>query len=155
MTCLAGKSYLSNRQRLQTSFLMVLSRAFTSVWFIIPIMLLSAGSPSSTDAATIHIWWYATGDDHWEGTATSYDIRYMDSLMTEESFYSHRARRLENVPVPDTSGTYQEVFITGLEQGREYWIGLQSYDEAWGPSGVTIYRRVAQPINSPRIGGWR
>lgn len=107
------------------------------------------------DAATIHVWWYATGDDYWEGTATMYDIRYMDSLMTEESFYSYRARRLKNVPVPDTSGTYQEVFITGLEQGQEYWIGLQSYDEVWGPSGITIFHKVAKPINSPRIGGWR
>lgn len=134
---------------------MAFHQVFTSVRFITLILILFGllSSPSLSEAATIHLSWFATGDDYWEGTATSYEIRYRDTPMTEADFFD--ATLCDNIPVPDTSGTYQEIFITGLEQGQEYWIGLQSYDEALNPSGITIYQRIAQPINSPRIGGWR
>ncbi|MCF8358163.1 MAG: fibronectin type III domain-containing protein [Prolixibacteraceae bacterium] len=75
---------------------------------------------------SIEICWTATGDDGSDGTATSYDIRYSQSSITEANWDSYPQQ--PNTPVPQAAGSQQSVIVIGLNPSTEYNLAIRAID---------------------------
>jgi len=84
---------------------------------------------------SISLNWTATGDDSLVGTASAYEIRYSTQTLTALNWAS--ATLWLSPPTPSVSGAVDSVVLTGLNPGQFYWIGVQSFDEALNPSGIS------------------
>ncbi|WP_281884824.1 fibronectin type III domain-containing protein [Paenibacillus sp. YYML68] len=101
-------------------------------------MVATAVSPYS-----IKLDWTSTGDDGYVGTATSYEIRYSTSPMTEDSFES--ALLVNNSITPQAVGHAETHTIEGLLPGRTYFVGMKSEDEAGNRSKLSNQKLVTMP----------
>jgi hypothetical protein len=71
--------------------------------------------------------WTAPGDDGPSGMASSYEIRFSLTEITEEQWES--ASLCTYPPDPMSPGEDQVLTLTELEQGEMYYIAIRSYDE--------------------------
>ncbi len=97
---------------------------------------------TATAATTVDLAWTATGDDASTGTATSYDIRYSTSAITEGNWNS--ATQTTGEPSPSASGSSESFQVTGLTADTTYYFGIKAFDDNSNesplsnvPSGVT------------------
>jgi hypothetical protein len=88
------------------------------------ITSLSAGSPTS---ATVQLSWIASGDDGVVGIASSYDIRYSTSTITEENWSN--AVQVTDEPTPAAAGESQSMIVSGLSAGTTYYFAIRASDE--------------------------
>ena len=100
---------------------------------------LATTGPTSS---TITLTWTAPGDDNNTGTATSYDIRYGASALTEGNWAS--ATQVTGEPTPQVAGTNQTFTVTGLSASSTYYFAIKASDEvpnvgaiSNSPSGTT------------------
>jgi len=93
-------------------------------------LVLSAASTTS-----ITLSWTAPGDDASSGTATTYDIRYSTSLITEANWAD--APQLSGEPSPGVSGTSQNFVATGLNSNTNYYFAMKTSDEAGNISNIS------------------
>jgi hypothetical protein len=84
---------------------------------------------------TLSLRWTAPGDDGNVGTATSYDIRYSTSPITNANFAS--ATAVTGEPVPAVAGTVQTMTIAGLSGSTTYYIAMKTTDNASNVSGLS------------------
>jgi hypothetical protein len=91
---------------------------------------LAAIDPSST---SISLTWTAPGDDDGKGTATEYDIRYSKAPITVATWES--TMKLQDMPIPRTSGAGEAIIVNGLEQNTTYYFIIKTADEVpnWSP----------------------
>ena len=71
--------------------------------------------------------WVATGNDNSVGTASSYEIRYSTSAITESNWSS--ASMVSTPPVPQTAGSSESFTVSGLIKGRLYYFGIKVKDD--------------------------
>jgi hypothetical protein len=84
-------------------------------------------SLSGASGKSILLTWTAPGDDGTTGTATSYDIRYSTSTITEGNFAS--ATESEGEPTPQAAGTVQTMRVSGLNWNTTYYFAMKTSDE--------------------------
>lgn len=86
--------------------------------------------------------WAAPGSSGYVGKATSYEMRYGSSLLTEENFES--AKMVSSVPVPTDAGTFQQVELMNLSVGATYYFAIRAVDEAGnaGPVSNSVLVRL-------------
>jgi hypothetical protein len=84
-------------------------------------------SVTSRTGTSISVSWTAPGDDNNTGTATSYDIRYSTSVITEGNWAS--ATQVVGEPTPLVAGSAQSFTVTGLSNQTTYFIALKTSDE--------------------------
>ncbi|MCG2826871.1 MAG: fibronectin type III domain-containing protein, partial [Thermoplasmatales archaeon] len=96
---------------------------------------------ATTDSLTIN--WTAPGDNFALGTATTYDIRYSTSTITDANWDS--ATQVTTLPAPQTGGSVETFIVTGLNNDTTYYFALKTADEMpnWSPlsnvaSGKTL-----------------
>ena len=77
--------------------------------------------------SSITVNWNAPGDDGAVGTATSYDLRYSTSPITEGNFAS--ASQVSGEPAPAVAGTAQSMIVSGLVANTTYYFALKTSDE--------------------------
>src|SRR5439155_703167 len=125
-------------------------RARTSLWGAIGLLALSLvsgcsktptkppgdGTPPASitslvtttkTVSSITVNWTAPGDDGAAGTATSYDLRYSTSPITEGSFAS--ATQVSGAPAPAVAGTAQSMIVAGLVANTTYYFAIKTSDE--------------------------
>ncbi len=85
--------------------------------------MATAGSTVKTMALT----WTAPGDDGSSGTATSYDVRYSTSTITEGNWGAASAATGE--PSPSVAGSSESMTVTALNCGTEYFFAIKALDE--------------------------
>ena len=90
--------------------------------------------------------WTAPGDDGMEGRASGYGIRYMDQMLTEETWSA--ADSVETPPVPEAAGTEQSCEVVGLMEGAVYYFALKSVDDGGNWSALS---NVASDTTRPDI----
>jgi len=93
---------------------------------------LAAGSPT---VSSIRLDWTATGDDGLAGTATSYDIRYSTSTITEANFGS--AIAVAGEPGPALSGTAQNMIVGSLTADTTYFFAMKVVDDVGASSALS------------------
>ncbi|MBD3236208.1 MAG: SUMF1/EgtB/PvdO family nonheme iron enzyme, partial [Candidatus Eisenbacteria bacterium] len=81
---------------------------------------------SSTTAVTLS--WTAPGDDHDQGQAALYDVRWANESISEESWAE--AQELLRRPFPAEAGDVESMALSGLSAGESYYFALKTRDRA-------------------------
>ena len=99
-------------------------------------------SVTGATGTSLSIRWTAPGDDGTTGTATTYDVRYSTSPITNGNFAS--ATPVTGEPAPAVAGTVQTMTVTGLSGSQIYYIAMKTTDNVGNlsamsnvPSGTT------------------
>jgi len=106
-----------------------------------------AGLAASDECVTVS--WTAPFDDEESEPVRSYDLRYAETTITEQSFAS--ASRVET-GAPGTPGVAEALTVCGLEPETTYHFALLTLDEAGNASGlsnVVAVTTAAGPDVSP------
>ena len=82
---------------------------------------LATSNPTSS---SITLTWTAPGDDGSTGTATTYDIRYSTSAITEGNWAS--ATQVTGEPTPAAAGTNQTMVVSGLSPSTTYYFAIKT-----------------------------
>jgi len=104
-----------------------------TLFFGAATLLVVAGSPAVSLAASIDVTWTAPGDDGNVGTASQYDIRYSESPITVGNW--DQATTVAGEPSPQVAGTTETYAIAGLLDNTTYYVAIKAADEAnnWSP----------------------
>lgn len=82
--------------------------------------------------SSVTLTWTAPGDDGMDGAAGSYDLRYLDTPLTDQDWVSSTA--VSGLPVPSAPGTRDRVTIRGLPLDRLLYFGLVTHDDSGNTS---------------------
>ncbi len=93
---------------------------------------LATSSPTNS---TITLSWTSPGDDGSSGTASSYDVRYSTSTITEANWAS--ATQATGEPTPAVAGTNQNVTVSGLTYSTTYYFAMKTSDEVPNVSSLS------------------
>jgi formylglycine-generating enzyme required for sulfatase activity len=93
---------------------------------------LAVGTVSS---ASVELLWTAPGDDGTVGTASSYDVRYSLTEITDGNWDA--ATPVSGEPAPGAAGTQESFVVSGLSPNTTYYFALKTLDDAANPSGVS------------------
>jgi subtilisin family serine protease len=77
----------------------------------------------------------ATGDDGADGQATTYDVRFSTSALTEENWGS--ATEVSGEPSPALSSSQEQFSISGLQANSTLWIGVRVMDNGGNVSPLS------------------
>src|SRR5262249_20072379 len=103
-----------------------------------PVRTLAGHATSPTD---LQLDWQATGSDGSNGTAASYQIRYLPGTLTSQNFASGAVVR--GLPAPVSAGGAQSVAVHGLTAGATYRFALVAKDAAGNASFLSNIAVVA------------
>lgn len=84
---------------------------------------------------SLSIRWTSPGDDGTTGTATSYDVRYSTSPITNANFAS--ATAVTGEPAPAVAGTVQTMTISGLSGSTTYYVAMKTTDDVGNVSAMS------------------
>ena len=87
------------------------------------------------NGSTASLTWEATGDDGTNGIATSYDVRYSTTNLTEGNFFS--AFQAANIPAPKANGTKESMTISGLSPSTTYYFAVKVFDDVGNASSIS------------------
>lgn len=90
---------------------------------------------SNATSNSITLSWTSPGDDGNTGTATSYDIRYSTSLITEANWAS--ATQVSGEPTPLIAGSNQSMAVSGLSPSTTYYFAIKTSDEVPNISAIS------------------
>jgi phosphodiesterase/alkaline phosphatase D-like protein len=113
-----------------------------------PAAVTTLAVASATRTATT-LAWKATGDDGSTGTATTYDIRYSTSVISQDNFNS--ATQAVGEPTPTAAGRLESFAITGLNHGTRYYFAMKVADEVpnWSGLSKVVKARTPTPTEVP------
>src|SRR3989339_615542 len=112
-------------------------RTLGMVGDITPPAAITTLTLSSTTLNSITITWTSPGDDDVTGTATGYDIRYLQGISISTANWGNAIQASGEVISPQVSGSSETYGLTGLSAGTLYYIGIKSYDESGNYSGIS------------------
>jgi len=97
--------------------------------FLPALVLLSLLAPSAAlaQADTLILLWTAPGDDGNVGTATRFEVRMSNALISESNWSS--ALQVPGAPAPQPSGTRQSMVVRGLTRGVTYYFAIKAIDD--------------------------
>jgi hypothetical protein len=93
-------------------------------------------SGNSISTSSVVLIWSAPGDDDAIGTATSYDLRYATTSITEGNWA--QAAPITGEPAPQVAGTFQNMTITGLSPDTQYYFAMKTSDEVPNISPISF-----------------
>lgn len=74
----------------------------------------------------VRLGWSAPGNDNYTGQATTYDIRYSTSTITEANWAA--ATQVTGETAPQTAGTLETFTVGGLSNGTQYYFAIKTGD---------------------------
>lgn len=92
-------------------------------------------SVSGTTGSSLNLSWTAAGDDGNSGTASSYDIRYSTSVITNGNWSS--SIQVSGEPMPASAGSSESMTVSGLSSSVTYYFAIKTSDEASNVSGLS------------------
>ena len=90
---------------------------------------------SNVRSTSLQLSWTAPGDDGATGTATSYDIRYSTSTITEGNWAA--ATQVTGEPAPQIAGSSETFTVTGLSGSTTYYFAIKTSDEESNESAIS------------------
>ena len=95
-------------------------------------------------ASSVQLSWTAPGDDGATGTATTYDVRYSTSPITEANWAS--ATQATGEPSPQVAGSAETFTVTGLSASTTYYFAIKTSDEFPNESAISNVPSVATAV---------
>jgi peroxiredoxin len=92
-------------------------------------------SVSSVSGSSVTLAWTAPGDDGNTGTATSYDVRYSNSTISDSNWAS--STQAAGEPMPSSAGSSESFTVSGLASSTTYFFALKTSDEVPNVSGLS------------------
>lgn len=102
-------------------------------FLFVPGQVSSQSTPSTATAVTLA--WTAPGDDGTTGQATSYNLRYSTSPITDGNFDS--ATAVTGLAAPASAGSTETTTVTGLQPSTTYFFALKTTDDAGNISALS------------------
>ncbi len=96
---------------------------------------ISTVAVQSSSFFSVVLSWTATGDDGTTGTASSYDLRYATSAITESTWSS--ATQVTGLSAPKASGQTETVKVKGLAANTTYYFALKVRDNVGNASALS------------------
>lgn len=93
-----------------------------------PAAIIDLSAVTGENNGEIDLSWTAPGDDGMSGTALFYDICFSVDPLDESNWAS--AVSFSGAPLPLPPGSGQNVTLTSLVPGQNYYIGIKTYDDA-------------------------
>jgi len=118
-----------------TSALSNIPSAATSAPDVTAPAAISDLATGAATVSTIELTWTAVGDDGTTGTATSYDIRYSTSNISNDTDFNN-ATQVTGDPSPKLAGSGESFTVTGLSAATSYYFAIKVADEA--PNSSTL-----------------
>ena len=87
-------------------------------------------------ASSIALSWTSPGDDGTVGTATTYDMRYSSSNITNDTDFNN-ATQVTLEPAPQVAGNNQNFIVTGLNPTTTYYFAIKTRDEVLNASALS------------------
>jgi len=84
-------------------------------------------SAESIDDGTFRLTWTAPGDDGGVGNASTYDVRYSTTRITDANWGS--ATPVDGEGTPNPPGTPDTLVVSGLEAGTNHFFAMKTADE--------------------------
>lgn len=91
---------------------------------------------SAVEAYSVTLNWTAPGDDANTGTATSYDIRYSTSSISNDIDFDN-ATSATGEPAPSVAGSSESFTVTGLSAETTYYFAIKTTDEQANTSALS------------------
>lgn len=85
-------------------------------------------SASGATSQSINLSWTSPGDDTTNGTATTYDIRYSTSPITNNTDFNN-ATQAVGEPTPQVAGSSENFTVSGLSSQTRYYFAIKTEDE--------------------------
>lgn len=112
----------------------------------------------SIGSRTALLSWTAPGDSDTSGIATSYDVRFSTSPITEDNWAS--CQKGTDEPIPGPYGTYQEYTLNKLRPNYTYYIAMKTLDEENNKSALSnvvsgttvLYPWATDTFERPQLG---
>lgn len=98
---------------------------------------------SAVTDTTATLNWTAVGDDSLTGTASSYDIRYSTSPITNSTWNS--ATAVTGEPAPEVAGTPQSYVVRNLNRQVFYYFAIRAIDDGGNVSALSNVPTVTTP----------
>lgn len=89
----------------------------------------------NTDYYSIELGWTAPGDDGYTGIASSYQIKYANFYIDESNWDS--ASIFSTSYLPGSPGFYENIVISGLNEGTTYYFAIKTLDEVGNISPIS------------------
>jgi len=83
-------------------------------------------SAEPVGSSSMRLTWHATGNDHYAGIASQYDVRFARAPITPETWEA--AEKASDEPLPSRAGTPETCVVAGLEKETGYYFALKSGD---------------------------
>jgi len=99
---------------------------------------------TSCTSTSCTLTWTAPGDDTTTGTATSYDIKYSTSNISNDTDFAN-ATSATGEPTPSIAGSTETLTITGLTTGTTYYFALKTSDEVPNTSSLSNIANYTTP----------
>lgn len=102
-------------------------------------------------STSIHLSWQAPGDDGMSGQATTYQLRYLFTYITDSNWTAATIYPIANVP--GTPLFWENTWVYGLNADTGYYFGLRSADEEgnWSPLSNIVTFKVPDTISPQSI----
>ena len=92
-------------------------------------------TPGTVTMSSVQLSWTAPGDDGSTGTATTYDIRYSTSTITEGNWAS--ATQVSGEPSPQVAGSSESFTVSVPSPGTTYYFAIKTSDEVPNESALS------------------
>ena len=113
-----------------------------------PAAITNLNASTGSYDGSIDMSWTAPGDDGNIGIASSYQIRYSTSTISESNWSS--ATSFGSPPLPAAAGTGQSTTVSGLVPGATYFIAIKTTDDY---GNVSPLSNVASAVAKETTGG--
>jgi hypothetical protein len=102
-----------------------------------PASIADLGASTGALNGTVALSWTAPGDDAGTGTASSYEVRYSSSAISDETAWTNATGVSSGIPTPQIAGSNESMVVGGLTPGSTYYFSVRAVDEAVNRGGLS------------------
>lgn len=102
---------------------------------------------TQANGTNVTLSWTAPGDDGDQGRATTYDIRYSTTQLTNGNW--NLAVQISGEPAPQVAGSQEEFTVTGLQPEVTYYFAIKTADEVPNWSAISNIVHTTTPDQTP------
>ncbi len=96
---------------------------------------ISSLRAEKVERASILLTWMSPGDDGRQDSPARYDIRYSTRPLSESSW--SEAKQAKNPPEPSMKGEQERYQLSGLQNNKDYHIGIKALDASGNASDIS------------------